>query len=217
MANIFSKKSNLISFKILIAFSITMIAIIIGFTYYATPKYTRVGYQPIQPVAFDHNLHVGQIGIDCRYCHNYVENSSHSNIPAASTCMNCHNQIKQDSSSLTPIRTSYESGNPVPWVRVHKLPDYVYFNHSAHVNRGVSCIDCHGAVNEMEVIMEVKSLSMDFCLNCHRNPEKFVRPIEHVYDLDWKFEDLTTQIVVGQQIVNEWNINPPQSCSGCHR
>ena len=166
MANIFPKWSNSVPKQLLIALGLITIAVTVGTTYYATPKYLRVGYQPIQPVAFDHSLHIGQLGMDCRYCHTYVDRSEHSNVPDAATCMNCHNQIKRDSPALAPIRESWSTGKPVPWVRIHKTPDYVFFNHAVHVNRGISCIECHGQVNEMETVHHAKSHSMKFCLEC---------------------------------------------------
>lgn len=217
MANIFPQWSNTVPIKVIIALIMVGTAVVLGFTYYATPKYTNVGYAPIQPVAFDHSLHVGQLGMDCRYCHTYVDRSEHSNVPSAQSCMNCHNQIQVDSPALAPVRESYESGQPVEWVRVHNVPDYVYFNHSVHVNRGISCVECHGGVNEMEVVYQAKPLSMAFCLECHRNPEEFIRPVDKVYDLTWKAESPRKQVEMGTRFVHDWKVQPPQSCSGCHR
>lgn len=217
MANAFPKWANYTPVKILIALTLIGGTVVAGVTYYATPKYLRVGYEPVQPVSFDHALHVTQLGMDCRYCHTYVDRSEHSNVPAASTCMNCHNQVLANDAKLAPIRESYESGEPVPWVKIHNTPDYVYFNHAAHVNRGVSCVECHGQVNEMEVVYHAKPLSMAFCLECHRNPENFIRPIDKVYDLTWKPESREAQLEMGERFVHDWDITPPQSCSGCHR
>ena len=217
MANLFPEWSNKLPRNMIVAISIVVVAIIAGMTYYLTPKYANVGYQPIQPVAFDHSLHAGQLGIDCRYCHTYVDRSEHSNIPDAGTCMNCHNQVRSDSPALAPIRESYETGMPVKWVKVHDTPDYVYFNHAVHVNRGVSCVECHGKVNDMKVVFQDKSLSMKFCLDCHRNPENALRPLDKVYDLDWKAESPEAQREMGKKFVHDWKVNPPVSCSGCHR
>ena len=127
-------------------------AVSAGVWYYFTPKYTRVGYQPIQPVAFSHSIHVEQLGLDCRYCHNAVEKSWFSNIPASSTCMNCHNQVLKEDPKLELVRESFNTGKSIPWVQIHKVPDYVYFNHSVHVNRGVSCVECHGQINKMDEV-----------------------------------------------------------------
>lgn len=217
MANIFPKWFNLVPFQVLLILALVGTAVTAAFTYYFTPSYGRVGYQPTQPVAFDHSLHVDQLGMDCRYCHNHVDESAHSNIPSTNTCMNCHVQIQSNAPTLALIRNSYDSGEPVEWVRIHKTPDYVYFNHAVHVNRGVSCVECHGQVNQMEVVWHDKSLSMGFCLDCHRNPEEFIRPNEEVYNLDWEAESRTAQIEMGRELVQEWQVHPPQSCSGCHR
>ncbi|OIO59650.1 MAG: cytochrome C [Verrucomicrobia bacterium CG_4_10_14_3_um_filter_43_23] len=217
MANIFPKWSNSVPRKVIIALILLFVALVAGINYYLTPKYANVGYEPTQPVDFEHSLHVGQLGMDCRYCHTYVDRSEHSNIPATQTCMNCHNQIKTDSDRLAPIRASYESGKAVQWVKVHHAPEYVYFNHAVHVNRGVSCVECHGKVNEMKVVYQDKSLSMTFCLDCHRNPENFVRPLNEVYNLDWKAESPEKQKQQGLAYVHDWKITPPVSCSGCHR
>jgi hypothetical protein len=217
MANIFSKKSNSTPRKILIAMILVLTALTAAFTYYATPKYTNVGYQPIQPVPFDHSLHVGQLGLDCRYCHTSVDKSGTAGIPATSTCMNCHATILPDSAALAPVRESYASGKPVPWVRIHNLPDYVYFNHSVHVNRGISCVECHGQVNEMSIVHQDKSLSMLFCLECHRDPAAHIRPLDQVYNLEWKPKSEEAQRIAGTGFVHDWKVHPPESCSGCHR
>lgn len=217
MANIFPEWSNKVPSQVIIALLIVITAIIAGMTYYLTPKYSNVGYQPIQPVAFSHSLHAGQLGIDCRYCHTYVDRSEHSNIPASSTCMNCHNQVRTDSDALAPIRESYDSGKPVEWVKIHDTPDYVYFNHAVHVNRGISCVECHGDIDQMDVVHQDKSLSMYFCLECHRHPEKYIRPLDEVYNLKWKAESAEAQKAMGEKFVHDWRVMPPQSCSGCHR
>ncbi|AKC81885.1 cytochrome C [Verrucomicrobia bacterium IMCC26134] len=218
MSKLFPKSANKLPFQILIFLGLTVGIVSAGITYYATPKYTRVGYAPVQPVPFSHALHAGQLGMDCRYCHSNVEKSGHSNVPTAQTCMNCHNQIKTDSPLLAPVRESYASGNPVPWVKIHQAPDYVYFNHSVHVARGVSCVECHGKINEMPVVRHDKPLSMGWCLECHRAPEKFIRDPKLVTNLDWQHPGgAAGQLEEGKKFVHDWNIQPPQSCSGCHR
>jgi hypothetical protein len=218
MSNLFPKSANKLPLQILIFLGLTVGIVSAGITYYATPKYTRVGYAPDQPVPFSHALHSGQLGLDCRYCHSNVEKSGHSNVPTAQTCMNCHNQIKTDSPLLAPVRESYASGNPVPWVKIHQAPDYVYFNHAVHVARGVSCVECHGQINEMEVVHHAKPLSMGWCLECHREPEKVLRDPALVTNLDWKHpEGAEGQLEQGKKFVHDWNVQPPQSCSGCHR
>lgn len=217
MANIFPKYFNKVPKNVAVALTVLVVALTGACTYYFTPKYSRVGYQPIQPVAFEHSLHVTQLGLDCRYCHTYVDKSEHSNVPTTSTCMNCHSQVLTDSPALALVRESYESGEPIPWVRIHKTPDYVYFNHAVHVNRGISCVECHGKVNEMDIVHHEKSFTMLFCLECHRNPEQAVRPLEHVYDLNWKATSPEEQATMGAKFVHDWRVNPPQTCNGCHR
>jgi len=217
MANVFPKWVNTIPIKVIIGVVLLSSAVVLGVTYYFTPKYTRVGYQPTQPVAFSHDLHSGQLGIDCRYCHTFVDRSEHSNVPGTNVCMSCHSMVLNNDERLAQVRNSYESGEPIPWVRVHETPDYVYFNHSVHVNRGISCVECHGRIDEMEVVYHAKSLSMGFCLECHRNPEEYIRPNEEVYDLAWERPEEAAAVAEIETFVHDWGVNPPQSCSGCHR
>lgn len=217
MSNIFPKSANRLPLQILIYLCVLGGIATAGVTYYMTPKYTRVGYAPVQPVPYSHALHVGQLGLDCRYCHSNVDKSGYANLPTAQTCMNCHNAVKKDSPLLEVVRNSYETGDPVPWVKVHELPDFAYFNHAVHVNRGVSCVECHGKVNEMEVVTHTQPLSMSFCLECHRNPASRVRQPEDIYDLDSPTIAATAGLEAGAKFVHDWNIKPPQSCTGCHR
>jgi len=193
-----------------------------GVTMYLTPKYTRAGYQPVQPVPFSHKIHAGQLGVDCRYCHNGVEKSWFSNLPGASTCMNCHNQVLKDDPRLAIVRQSAEKNTPVPWVQVHIVPDYVYFNHSVHVTRGISCVECHGRVDQMTEVREVKSMSMSFCLDCHRDPASHIRPVDKVTNLGWTWstngvEAANLQTVEGKKLVEHLRVESLQSCSACHR
>lgn len=217
MANVFPRWVNTIPIKVIVALVLTVTTVTLGVTYYFTPKYTRIGYAPTQPVAFSHALHAGQLELDCRYCHTFVDRSEHSNVPSSNVCMTCHSMVRKDDPMLAPVRESYESGEPIPWVRVHKTPDYVYFNHSVHVNRGISCVECHGRVDEMEVVEHAKPFSMTFCLDCHRNPEDSIRPIEEVYNLGWERPDTEEFEKEAIGFVHDWKVNPPQSCSGCHR
>jgi hypothetical protein len=179
------------------------------------PNRADTGYQPVQPVAYSHKLHAGNLGMDCRYCHASVEVSAYAAIPATETCMNCHTRVKADSEELQPVRESYATGRPIPWVRIHKLPDYVYFSHQAHVTAGVSCVSCHGRVDQMAEVRQVQPLSMAWCLECHRNPAPNVRPQELVTNLAWKPDRDPAEI--GREIVLSKHINPPTNCSGCHR
>ncbi|MDX1387773.1 MAG: cytochrome c3 family protein [Acidobacteriota bacterium] len=180
-----------------------------------SPKTTDVGYQPQQPVPFSHALHAGELGLDCRYCHTTVEKAAFAAVPPTDVCMGCHTNIKPMSDKLAAIRESHDTGLPVPWVRVHDLPDYVYFNHSAHVSRGVSCVECHGRVDRMEVVYQKESLSMGWCLDCHRNPDARLRPVEFVTQLDWVPDEDPASL--GARIRSDRDIDPSQDCSVCHR
>ena len=216
MSDIFPKWTNKLPSRVLVGLALLGTAAVIGVTYYFTPKYTDVGYQPVQPVFFPHSVHADQLGLDCRYCHHDVEKSWYSNIPGAGVCMNCHNQVLAADNRLAPIRESATNNTPIPWVQIHKLPDFAYFNHSVHVNRGISCVECHGQVHKMDEVAQAKPLSMRFCLNCHRNPAASIRPPEEVFNLDWQRpEDFTK--TRGQEMVRHWNVTPSQSCSACHR
>jgi len=217
MSNLFPKSVNKLPLQIIIYLCVLVSIVTAGATYYMTPKYTRVGYAPIQPVPYSHALHAGQLGLDCRYCHSNVERSGFANLPTAQTCMNCHDQIKTTSPLLAVVRQSYQTGQPVPWVQIHQVPDFVYFNHAIHINRGVSCVECHGQINQMDVVAEAKPLSMGFCLDCHRDPAAHLRPRDQVTNLDWKAPSPEAQLEMGRKFVHDWNVNPPQSCSGCHR
>jgi formate-dependent nitrite reductase cytochrome c552 subunit len=187
-----------------------------GLNYYFTPKYTRVGFQPTQPVPFSHSIHVKQLGLDCRYCHDGVEKSWYSNVPAADTCMNCHSAVRADDPKLEPVRASYKDANkPVEWVQIHKLPDYVYFNHSVHVNRGVSCVECHGRIDEMDEVRHEKNFSMTFCLDCHRNPGPRLRPLDKITDL--AYDRSSDPANKDRDFVKEWHVKTSENCSACHR
>ena len=180
-----------------------------------SPQTTDVGYQPVQPVPFSHALHAGDLGMDCRYCHTTVEKAAFAAVPPTQTCMNCHAKIRAASPKLLPVRESYATGMPVPWVKVHDLPDYVYFNHSAHVRRGVGCVSCHGRIDKMEVVAQVQPLSMGWCLDCHRAPEASLRPLDVVTRMDWV--PPMDPVAYGAQLRAANRINPSQECSTCHR
>lgn len=180
-----------------------------------SPVATDVGYQPQQPVPYSHAIHAGKLGVDCRYCHVTVETAASASLPPTQTCMNCHSAIKTGSDKLEAVRASYASGMPIPWVRVHDLPDYVYFDHSAHVRRGVGCVSCHGRVDRMEVVTQVEPLSMGWCLDCHRHPEPALRPPELATTMDWQAEG--DPAALGRQLRQQRNINPRTDCNTCHR
>ncbi len=247
MANFFPRWTNLLPLKIAVCLGALGACIFAGYAYYAHPKAMRVGYQPDQPIPFDHSLHAGQLGMDCRYCHSFVEHSGHANVPSANTCWNCHSHIKKGSPKLAKLRAAMgvddnhkaiedADGNPVPgtpieWVRVHKSPDYVYFNHSAHLNRGISCVSCHGDIHEMEKVYHAEDHSMSWCLDCHRKPEQHLRPLEEVTNMDYDPEKYLLENVIkdadGERITDQkkfgkflkahWGIQPKESCATCHR
>lgn len=183
--------------------------------YLTLPTTVEPGYTPSQPVPYSHKLHAGNLGMDCTYCHFTVTKAAFAAIPPTETCMNCHTRVKQQSPNLEKIRDSYASGQPVEWVKVHRLPDYVFFNHQAHVTAGVSCVSCHGRVDQMIEVKQVEPLNMGWCLDCHRNPAPKVRPAELVTKLDWVPDRDPAEI--GREIIAAKHLNPPTNCSGCHR
>jgi Cytochrome c552./Class III cytochrome C family. len=174
-----------------------------------------------QPVQFSHKHHTGDDGIDCRYCHTSVETSNSAGMPSTQTCMNCHSQIWVDSPYLEPVRESYKTGVPIEWTRVHDLPDYVYFNHSIHVAKGVGCASCHGQVDEMPLMYQASSLQMEWCLQCHREPEKFIRPKDKIYDMKWRLQNKSEQeLAEAVRWKQDYQIPDARtltSCSTCHR
>ena len=232
-------------------------AYVVGIVYYGgAPENLLTGYRPVQPVPFSHALHSGQMKLDCRYCHTGVFKGAHSNVPSTSVCANCHNgaienganlkvAVHTNSPKLQPVRDSIATGRSVAWERIHDLPDYAYFNHSAHVNRGVSCVSCHGRVDRMAIVERVEPLNMAWCIECHRNPQNALRPPELVTNLawDWTAEGLEDNAVLfasyGQEVteadladdeavekfrakwVEDWrdrmDVHPNTDCSTCHR
>jgi hypothetical protein len=196
-----------------------------------SPYITNAGVHKAQPVPFSHQHHVTGLGIDCRYCHTSVERSSFAGIPPTKTCMNCHSQIWTNAQLLEPVRASYRSGESLQWTRVNQLPDFVYFNHSIHVTKGVGCNTCHGPVDQMPLMYQQNSLQMEWCLDCHRAPEKFLRPRDQVYNMVYQqptaalpvvFEgaSYTDQDSLGSALVKKYQLRTVQeitSCNTCHR
>lgn len=171
-----------------------------------------------QPIQFSHLHHVGGEGFDCRYCHTSVEESAFANIPSTQICMNCHSQIWLESPYLEPVRESFQTGESLEWIRVHDLPDFVYFNHSIHVNKGVGCETCHGRVDQMPAMEQVASLQMEWCLDCHRRPEQYLRPRSQVTVMG--YEPDGDQLAIGQRLKREYKVLDARiltSCSTCHR
>jgi formamidopyrimidine-DNA glycosylase len=180
-----------------------------------SPYVTQAEVIREQPVPFSHRHHVDQLGIDCRYCHTSVEESSFAGIPPTKTCMSCHSQIHISAEMLAPVRDSWRTGESLEWVRVHDLPDYVYFDHSIHVKKGVGCETCHGPIGRMALTWRQQSLNMEWCLECHRAPEKFVRPVDKVFETNWTPAE--EQEVLGAQLIVDNKIESLTNCSICHR
>jgi hypothetical protein len=196
-----------------------------------SPWVTKEGVRMEQPVPFSHNHHVAGVGIDCRYCHTSVENSNFAGIPPTKTCMNCHSQIWTNAPMLEPVRASYRDNKSLRWTKVYDLPDYVYFSHDIHVNKGVGCKSCHGPVDEMPLMYQYPSLQMEWCLDCHRNPEKNLRPREEVFNMSYQppsrrnpvvfaGQTFTDQDALGRKLRTEYHVRQPfelTSCETCHR
>ena len=216
MSQIFPRSANTLSKAsllgvLLLAGGLIGLIMVLGRSTYVTRAEEFIE----QPLQFSHLHHVGDDGIDCRYCHTSVETSSFAGIPPTKTCMNCHSQIWATSPILDPVRASVREDEPLHWVRVHDLPDFVYFNHSIHVKKGMGCETCHGRVDQMPLVEQVNSLQMDWCLNCHRAPEQFVRPRSEIFTMGYR--PAVPQAVLGPQLVKEYQIQPSISCSTCHR
>ena len=216
MAQIFHRSTNTIS-RVSLFGGVGVIAVLVA-TLAAINRssyVTDVGVARSQPVQFSHKHHVSDDGIDCRYCHTSVEESSFAGIPSTKICMNCHTQIWAESPILAPVRESFRTGKSLEWTRVNNLPGFVYFDHSIHVHKGVGCATCHGRVDQMPLMWREHTLYMEWCLECHRNPERFVRPRDQVFNMDW--QSPADQIAFGEKLVQEYKIERLTSCSVCHR
>jgi hypothetical protein len=219
MPQIFHPSTNTIS-KASIFGAVFIIAAFAGvlLTIFRSPYTTRVNVPIEQPVPFSHRQHVGSLGIDCRYCHMSVEVSRYADIPPTHTCMTCHSQIWVESPVLEPVRASWRTGQSIPWNKVHDVGDFAYFDHSIHVNKGVGCETCHGRADDMPLMMKAQSLQMDWCLDCHRTPEKYLRPLEEVFTLGYVPPE--NQLSLGLRLKAEYQIAPRfqlEDCSVCHR
>ncbi|MDL1893426.1 cytochrome C [Sphingobacteriales bacterium CHB3] len=218
MAQIFHPSMRVVSRASILA-SLIVIGFIgwVGWDWYRSGYFTGVNVPVEQPVPFSHEHHVNGLGISCGYCHTSVEKAAFAGIPPTHTCMTCHSQIWTGAPMLEPVRASYRTQKPLEWVRVHDLPDFAYFNHSIHVNKGMACQVCHGDVNIMPLTWKSSTLQMAWCLDCHRAPEKYIRPVEEIYNFDYK--PPADQIAFGKELVKKYNVQVKQltDCSICHR
>lgn len=219
MAQIFHHSANTLARTSILAGILGVSAVLgVMVMFFYSAAATGVGEIREQPVPFSHAHHVGGEGIDCRYCHVTVDKEASAGMPSTKTCMTCHSQIWKDSPLLEPVRASLSSDKSLPWVRVHDTPDFAYFNHSIHVNKGVGCSTCHGRIDQMQLTFKTQTLYMQWCINCHRNPNKVLRPLDKVFDLTW--EPPQNQDEVGPKLAKEYNIPNRSlltSCSTCHR
>ncbi len=214
MAQIFHRSANTLS-RVTIFGAVFIVAFVLWVIggIVRSPVGTDQGIEREQPIPFSHQHHVAGLGIDCRYCHTTVEESSFAGIPPTQTCMNCHSQIWTNAEMLAPVRNSFSSGTPIRWARVHRLPDFVHFNHSIHVYKGIGCATCHGRVDKMNLTYQASPLTMAWCLDCHRNPEKYVRPRNQVFNMSYVPKN---QAQLGPRLVEEYRIQKLTSCSVCH-
>jgi hypothetical protein len=219
MPQIFHRSANTLS-KVSLASILLLVGGLIGLAMLLgrSSYVTRAQEYVEQPVQFSHLHHVLDDGIDCRYCHTSVETSSFAGIPPTKTCMNCHSQIWQSAPILEPVRASFREDRPMQWIRVHDLPDFVYFNHSIHVKKGMGCETCHGRVDQMPLMKQENSLQMEWCLDCHRNPQNYVRPREEVFTMGYRPpEDPAERSGLVAKLMDDYKIKPSTDCSTCHR
>ena len=216
MPQIFHRSTNTIARVSIYGAAFLLVALVWAvYELSASPYVTDVNVAKDQPVPFSHKHHVGELGLDCRYCHTAVESSSSAGMPPTQTCMTCHSQIWVNSPMLEPVRASYRDDQSIQWIRVNAVPDFVYFNHSIHVNKGVGCVTCHGPVGDMPLTWRANTLQMGWSLDCHRNPEKFVRPRENVFDIHYKAP--ADQESLGLKLMKEYKIQSLTNCTTCHR
>ncbi len=218
MSQVFNRRANTIARLSLLVAVITGVIALTAIVVFERSPYTKdsVGLAIAQPVRFSHSLHSDQLNISCRYCHENAELASYGGIPDTHTCMSCHSQIATYSELLAPVRASYATGEPLEWNKVHDLAQHVYFNHSAHVNNGFACETCHGRVDQMQLVWQAELMSMQWCLECHWNPEEYIRPVEHVYTFGYEYPENQTEI--GLQLIEERGINVDylDNCNVCH-
>ena len=216
MAQIFHRSANTLARASILGVVLLLSAVGAALMkFQRSPYVTAQHIAPEQPVPFSHQHHAAGLGLDCRYCHTSVEESSFAGIPPTKTCMNCHAQIWTNAPMLAPVRYSFSSGQSLQWTRVHDLPDFVYFNHSIHINKGIGCSTCHGRVDEMPLMYRVNTLYMNWCVNCHRDPAKYIRPKSEVFNIDYKYPD--DQAELGPKLVKEYHVQSLTDCVTCHR
>jgi len=216
MAQIFHRSANTLA-KVSIFGGLMLVGgvLVVAYTMDRGAYTTDVGMAKDQPVPFSHKHHVTDDGIDCRYCHTSVETSAFAGLPATETCMSCHSQIWTNATLLEPVRASFRTGQSLAWTRIHDLPEFVYFNHSIHINKGIGCASCHGRVDLMPLTFKVNTLYMNWCLECHRDPWKYVRPREQVFNMT--YQPPANQEEFGRQLVKEYKIQSLTDCWTCHR
>jgi hypothetical protein len=218
MGQIFHRSANSIALLSIVGGGLLLAAVgAVWWLIVWSPYMTQQNVVVPQPVPFSHKRHVEGNGLDCRYCHTSVEDASFAGLPPTKTCMTCHSQVWTNAAVLAPVRDSFENNTPIQWTRVNDLPDYVYFDHSIHVAKGVGCTTCHGPIGEMPITWKAESLKMSWCLNCHRRPEKYLRPADQVFNPD--YQPPANQAELGQELVkqNDINLSLLTSCSTCHR
>ncbi|HLF56786.1 MAG TPA: cytochrome c3 family protein [Thermoanaerobaculia bacterium] len=215
MAQIFPRWTHELPLLLAAAIVVAVGLLVGGVWYYFSPEYTDVGYRPVQPVAYSHKLHAGELEIDCLYCHATVDRAPAAVVPPTRVCMNCHHVVKRDSPALAAIRESSTSGRPMQWVRVHNLPDFAFFDHRPHLRAGVGCSTCHGRIDQMEVVTLARTLSMSWCLDCHRNPDPYLRLDHELTTMDWSAPK--DQLESAARIKAAKRLEPPLDCTGCHR
>ncbi len=213
---LYPRSANAIYWVAIGGVALSVVGVPAFFLVWARTPYSTGSQEPaMQPVKFDHRHHVRDDGIDCMYCHGAARTTPFAGVPPTSLCMNCHNQIWTTSPELAAVRESYFAGTPLHWNRVNSLPDFVFFNHSIHVNKGVGCVTCHGRVDEMGQVYAAKPLTMGWCLDCHRAPEKHLRPLDKITDMEW--QPTRPQLEVGRELRAEFGVRSIVDCSGCHR
>jgi len=220
MAQVFPKSSNTLSKASIVAGGIVAGTVGLATLHANRTTYMTTEDMPIeQVVQFTHSHHVGTLGLDCRFCHTAVEDSSYAGIPPSKTCMGCHSVVWKDAPILEPVRESYRNDTSIEWIKVHDLPEFVYFNHSIHITKGVGCESCHGRVDKMPLMWRENSLNMEWCLKCHREPEKFLRPKDQIFTMGWDpMKSLgLTQEELGATILKDNHVQSRTNCGTCHR